>query len=82
METIYDWITVIIFGAITVLYLHRSSQENPPDRVYHYLPPSGGCVAGQSTGQFRPDVAGNSDHRLDASLRRSCVEAQADMVKG
>lgn len=50
METIYDWITVIIFGAITVLYLHRSSQENPPDRVYHYLPPSGGCVLANQLG--------------------------------
>ncbi len=45
METVYDWITVAIFGALVVLFLHRSVQPGEPqDTIYHYLPPSVGCA--------------------------------------
>jgi len=45
METVYDWITVAIFGGLVVLFLHRSMQEGEPqDTIYHYLPPAVGCA--------------------------------------
>ena len=45
METVYDWITVAIFGALVVLFLHRSVQPGEPqDTILHYLPPSIGCA--------------------------------------
>lgn len=51
METVYDWITVIIFGALVVLFLHRSVQpEEPTDRIVHYLPPAIGCALANYVG--------------------------------
>lgn len=45
METVYDWITIAIFGGLVVLFLHRSMQEGEPqDTIYHYLPPAVGCA--------------------------------------
>lgn len=45
METIYDWITVALFGALVVLFLHRSMADaEPEDTIYHYLPPAIGCA--------------------------------------
>ena len=45
METVYDWITVAVFGGLVVLFLHRSMAEGEPqDTIYHYLPPAIGCA--------------------------------------
>ena len=45
METVYDWITVAIFGGLVVLFLHRSVQPgDPQDTILHYLPPAVGCA--------------------------------------
>lgn len=45
METVYDWITVAIFGGLVVLFLHRSVQPGEPqDTILHYLPPAVGCA--------------------------------------
>ena len=46
METVYDWITVAIFGGLVVLFLQRSMAEGEPqDTILHYLPPAVGCAA-------------------------------------
>lgn len=51
METIYDWITVAIFGGLVVLFLHRSvSDEEPRDTILHYLPPALGCAVANYVG--------------------------------
>ena len=51
METVYDWITVAIFGGLVVLFLHRSMQEGEPqDTIYHYLPPAIGCAIANYVG--------------------------------
>jgi hypothetical protein len=51
METVYDWITVVIFGGLSVLFLHRSSQqEEPQDKIIHYLPPAVGCALANYVG--------------------------------
>lgn len=44
METIFDWLTVLTFAGLAVLYLQRSAQPDPPDRVWHYIPPAAGCA--------------------------------------
>ena len=45
METVYDWITVAIFGGLVVLFLHRSVQPGEPqDTILHYLPLAVGCA--------------------------------------
>lgn len=51
METVYDWITVAIFGGMVVLFLHRSTQEEPPkDSLLQYLPPAVGCALANYVG--------------------------------
>ena len=41
METVYDWITIIIFAGLAVLFLHRSMQPSESqDRMISYLPPA------------------------------------------
>ncbi len=44
METIYDWVTVAIFAGLVVLFLQRSTAEEPSDRLIDYLPPALGCA--------------------------------------
>ncbi|MFN9927011.1 MAG: XrtV sorting system accessory protein [Phenylobacterium sp.] len=51
VETVYDWITVAIFGGLVVLFLHRSVQpEEPQDTILHYLPPAVGCAVANYVG--------------------------------
>lgn len=45
MESIFDWITVLVFCGLAVLYLQRSATPDPQDKVWHYLPPALGCMA-------------------------------------
>ena len=45
METLYDWITVLVFAGLVTLFLQRSSLVEPPDTIWHYMPPSIGCMA-------------------------------------
>lgn len=45
MQTIYDWVTVAIFGGLIVLFLHRSTaEEEPKDNILQYLPACLGCA--------------------------------------
>lgn len=51
METVYDWITIAIFGGLVVLFLHRSVQQGEPqDTIFHYLPPAVGCAVANWVG--------------------------------
>ena len=45
METVYDWVSILGFAGLVTLFLQRSSLENPPDTIWHYLPPSIGAAA-------------------------------------
>jgi len=59
MNSIYDWITMLIFGGLVVLFLQRSvGPARPSDRIYHYLPPALGCAIA--------DYLGNNDQRVAA----------------
>jgi hypothetical protein len=51
LETVYDWITIAIFGGLVVLFLHRSMAEGEPqDTILHYLPPALGCALANYVG--------------------------------
>lgn len=50
MQTIYDWVSLIIFAGLIPLFLQRSAQDNPPDKIWHYLPPTVGCAVANYVG--------------------------------
>jgi len=46
METVYDWITVLIFAALVTRFLQSSAgPEQSDESIWHYLVPSLGCAA-------------------------------------
>lgn len=50
METIYDWVTMIVFAGLIVLFLQRSALDEPVDTIWHYMPPSIGCAVANYVG--------------------------------
>ena len=52
METAYDWLSLAVFAGIIVLFLQRSSMDNPPDRMIDYLPPAIGCAIANQAGNY------------------------------
>ena len=50
MTTVYDWISLVIFSGLVVLFLQRSTQDKLVDSVWHYLPPAAGCALGNWLG--------------------------------
>lgn len=50
METVYDWVTVAVFTGLAVLFLQRSSEDRPRDKIVHYLPPAAGCAVSNYLG--------------------------------
>ena len=56
METVYDWVTVLGFAGLVTLFLQRSSLENPPDTIWHYLPPSIGAAVTNYLGNEGMDI--------------------------
>jgi hypothetical protein len=44
MQTVYDWITLSIFAGLVVLFLQRSTHEEPTDSLWSYLGAGVGCA--------------------------------------
>jgi len=45
METVYDWITVLIFAALVTRFLQCSAgPEESDENIWHYIVPSIGCA--------------------------------------
>ncbi len=44
MQTVYDWLTLLIFTGLVVLLLERSQRDVPPDQLWQYGPPAIGCA--------------------------------------
>ena len=45
MQTVYDWASLLLFGAIAWIYLQRSLHRPKfADPVINYIPPTLGCV--------------------------------------
>jgi len=56
MDTVYDWVTVLIFAGLITLFLQRSSMDDPPDTIWHYMPPAIGCALANYLGNEGMDV--------------------------
>lgn len=56
METVYDWVTILGFAGLVTLFLQRSSLEEPPDTIWHYLPPSIGFAVTNYLGNEEMDI--------------------------
>jgi len=57
MQTIYDWVTVAIFGGLVVLFLQRSTEgAEKQDPIYHYAPPAIGCAVANYLGNHGQPV--------------------------
>lgn len=67
LHTIYDWVTVAIFAGLIVLFLQRSMQDEPNDKLWHYLVASVGCAV---TNYF-----GNAGQHIPAILSLVAVGA-------
>ncbi len=50
MSTVWDWLTLFCFAGLVTLLLHRSSKENPPDKLWHYAPPALACAVANYLG--------------------------------
>ena len=47
MSTIFDWVTMAIFGAMVVLFLQRSmGPARASDTIFHYFPPALSALIG------------------------------------
>jgi hypothetical protein len=57
LETVYDWVTVGIFAGLVVLFLQRSAQEEPQDKLWQYCPPSIGCATANYLGNNGQAIA-------------------------
>ncbi len=57
MQTPYDWITMAIFVGLIILFLQRSTDAEPIDTIWHYLPPSVGCALANYLGNEGYGVA-------------------------
>ena len=61
METIYDWLTVMLFAGLIVLFLQRSStEEEPRDSIWQYLVASGGCAIANYVGNDKNGAISNA----------------------
>jgi len=50
VETAYDWITLALFGGLIVLFLERSSKDEPTDHLWQYIIPAIGCAIANYAG--------------------------------
>jgi len=50
LETVYDWLTIFVFSGLIVLFLQRSSADEPQDKMYQYFPPAIGCAVANYLG--------------------------------
>ena len=67
LHTIYDWVTVAIFAGLIVLFLQRSMQDEPNDKLWHYLVASVGCAI--------TNYLGNQEQHILAVLSLVAVAA-------
>jgi hypothetical protein len=51
VETVYDWLTVMIFAGLIVLFLQRSTGDaEPRDSIWQYLAASAACAVANYVG--------------------------------
>jgi len=50
METVWDWVAIFIFAGLVTLLLQRSSEDQPRDKLWQYLPAALGCAVANYLG--------------------------------
>ena len=55
MSTVYDWLTMIVFAGLVVLFLQRSQGE-ARDALWHYLVAAVGCAVTNYLGNEGQDL--------------------------
>ena len=60
MQTVFDWLSVLMFGALALLFLKRSMEGESVMAMWNYLPPALLCAAA--------DYAGNHEFSALALL--------------
>lgn len=56
MQTVYDWLTLAIFAGLIILFLQRSSADEPKDKIYEYIPAGVGCALANYLGNHGQNV--------------------------
>jgi thiamine transporter ThiT len=56
VETIYDWVTVGLFAGLVVLFLQRSSEDQPRDGLLEYLVAGLGLAIANYFGNHDQDI--------------------------
>ena len=56
METFWDWITVFAFAGLLTLLMQRSSEDEPRDKLWQYIPPAVGCAVANYVGNQGYDI--------------------------
>lgn len=57
METVWDWVTLLGFAGLITLFLQRSSQPEPQDKLWQYAPPSIACAVANYLGNEGNGIA-------------------------
>lgn len=57
MQTVFDWLSVVIFAGLVVLFLQRSIAPNPKDKLISYAPPALGCAFANQLGNHGYEAA-------------------------
>lgn len=60
MQTVFDWLSLIVFAGLAVLFLQRSVDGESMGRMVLYLPPAAGCALA--------NWLGNQGHEVFAVL--------------
>ncbi len=59
METVWDWVTILVFAGLVTLMLQRSTAPEPSDKLWQYAPPALGCAFANYLGNHdQPLLAG------------------------
>lgn len=56
MQTVYDWLTIAIFAGLIILFLQRSSADEPKDKIYQYVPAGIACALANYLGNSGQDI--------------------------
>lgn len=60
MQTVFDWLSLVVFAGLAVLFLQRSMDGEGMERIWLYLPPAIGCAGANwlgNNGYTLPAVA-------------------------
>ena len=54
VSSIYALVTIVLFAGLAVLYLQRSTAEEPQDHMWQYAPPAIGLMIANQVGKHLP----------------------------